>query len=125
MANDNHEIKNNKLALLTSSEREWLYGRLKVSKAYEYRIKSDIKKKLHTFQQLELPLLMKKGFIISAAIDNDNNNNLSIHPQNLSVNPQLQKPNKAKILLLFTKQGSLGRDLDPGPLPYQGNALPG
>jgi hypothetical protein len=21
--------------------------------------------------------------------------------------------------------GSLGRDLDPGPLPYQGNALPG
>ena len=60
MANDNHEIKNNKLALLTSSEREWLYGRLKVSKAYEYRIKSDIKKKLHTFQQLELPLLEKR-----------------------------------------------------------------
>jgi len=26
---------------------------------------------------------------------------------------------------LETKQGSLGRDLDPGPLPYQGNALPG
>ncbi len=26
---------------------------------------------------------------------------------------------------LRAKQASLGRDLDPGPLPYQGNALPG
>ena len=25
----------------------------------------------------------------------------------------------------FYKIKSLGRDLDPGPLPYQGNALPG
>jgi hypothetical protein len=94
-----------------------------VSKIYEYRIKSDIKKKLQTFQQLELPLLIEKGFIISDSIDN--NNNLSVYPQNLSANPQLQKSSKAKILPFKTKQGSLGRDLDPGPLPYQGNALPG
>jgi hypothetical protein len=118
-ANDNYEIEKNKPALLTPSEREWLYGRLKVSKAYEYRIKSDIKKKLHTFQQLELPLLVEKGFIISTAVYN--NSNLSVYRQNLSANTQIQKSNKAKILPFKTKQGSLGRDLDPGPLPYQGN----
>ena len=109
-------INSIKPALLTKAELEWLHGKLKVSKAYEYRIKSDIKKKLQTLQQLELPLLIEKGFIISDAIDKDNN---------LSVYPQLQKSNKAKILPFKTKQGSLGRDLDPGPLPYQGNALPG
>jgi hypothetical protein len=27
--------------------------------------------------------------------------------------------------LYLAKKGSPGRDLDPGPLPYQGNALPG
>jgi hypothetical protein len=32
---------------------------------------------------------------------------------------------KPQFFPLFTKQESLGRDLDPGPLPYQGNALPG
>ena len=31
-------------------------------------------------------------------------------------------PNFIQILSM---KGSLGRDLDPGPLPYQGNALPG
>ena len=106
-------------ALLTKTEIDWLQHKIKVSKVYEYRLKSDIKKKLQTFQQLELPLLMKNGFISS-------NNDLSVYPQNLSANTQrLQSSNKAGNELLFTKQGSLGRDLDPGPLPYQGNALPG
>jgi hypothetical protein len=40
-----------------------LQDKIKVSKVYEYRLKSDIKKKLQTFQQLELPLLMKNGFV--------------------------------------------------------------
>ena len=107
-------------ALLTKTELEWLQHKIRVSKVYEYRIKSDIKKKLQTFQQLELPLLMKNGFISSAV------NHLSLYPQNLSANPQNPKSrNKARIELLKPKEGSLGRDLDPGPLPYQGNALPG
>jgi hypothetical protein len=74
---------------------------------------------LGTFQQLELPLLIKNGFISS-------NDDLSAYTQSLSANPQsLGSPNKARIEPVKTKQESLGRDLDPGPLPYQGNALPG
>ena len=117
----NYEIKPFNQALLTKSEIAWLVGKIQVSKVYEYRIKSDIKKKLQTFQELELPLLMEKGFICPG----NNNNGLSVYTQNLSANPQLYESTKeARIVPFKTKQGSLGRDLDPGPLPYQGNALP-
>jgi hypothetical protein len=106
-------------ALLTKTELDWLQHKIKVSKVYEYRLKSDIKKKLQTFQQLELPLLMRNGFISSA-------NDLSIYTQSLSANPQrVESSSRARIQLLKPKGASLGWDLDPGPLPYQGNALPG
>jgi hypothetical protein len=117
----NHEIKPFTQALLTKSELAWLVGKIQISKVYEYRIKSDIKKKLQTFQQIELPLLMEKGFIFPS-----NNNHLSVYTRNLSANPQLHESTKeARIEPLKTKRGSLGRDSIPGPLPYQGNALPG
>ena len=102
-------------ALLTKTEIDWLQHKIKVSKVYEYRLRNDIKKKLQAFQQLELPLLIKSGFISS-------NGSLSAYTQTMSANPQLSEAsNKARNELLFTKQRSLGRDLDPGPLPYQGN----
>ena len=102
-------------ALLTKTELDWLQHKIKVSKAYEYRLRSDIKRKLQMFQQLELPLLMKNGFISSAYGD------LSVYTQNRSANPQInERPNRARIELIERKQRSLGRDLDPGPLPYQG-----
>ena len=56
----------------------WLSGKKIVSKDYEYRIKSDIKKKIKILQQLELPLLAKHGFI----------DDLSVFTQ-LSANPQI------------------------------------
>ena len=37
-----------------------------VSKVYEYRLSSDIKRKLQTLRELELPLSIKNGFISSA-----------------------------------------------------------
>ena len=74
-----------KHALLTNTELEWLLGRIKVSKQYEYRIKSDIRKKVKIFQELELPILLHSGLTI----------NLSPFTQNLSANPQLQRTNFA------------------------------
>ena len=67
-------------ALLTKTEIEWLLGNVKVSKTYEYRIKSDIKKKLKAFDEVEFPLLMNKGFLT--------NLDLSKYNQNLITNPQ-------------------------------------
>ena len=68
-------------ALLTKTEIEWLLNRVNVSKAYQYRIKSDIKKKLKTFTELEIPLLIEKGII--------DNFDLRIFTQNLMTNPQM------------------------------------
>jgi hypothetical protein len=50
-------------ALLTKTELEWLNGNIQLSYAYERKIKSDIKRKIRILQELELPLLMEKGFI--------------------------------------------------------------
>ena len=52
---------NKNIALLTRKERDWLLGKLDLSKSYEYRLKSTIKKKLQTFIHAELPLLFKSG----------------------------------------------------------------
>ena len=61
---------------------------------------------------------MERGFISPS----NYNNSLSVYIQNLSANPQINLIGKeARIEPFKTKQGSLGRDLDPGPLPYQGN----
>ena len=67
-------------ALLTRTEIQWLLGNVKISKTYEYRIKSDIRKKLKTFTELELPLLIEQGII--------DNIDLSKYTQNLRTNPQ-------------------------------------
>ncbi len=50
-------------ALLTKTELEWLNGNIRLSNAYQRKIKSDIKRKIRILQELELPLLMEKGFI--------------------------------------------------------------
>jgi hypothetical protein len=67
-------------ALLTRTEIKWLLGNVKVSKPYEYRIKRDIRKKIKTFTDLELPLLLKRRII--DLLD------LSIFTQNLRISPQ-------------------------------------
>jgi hypothetical protein len=72
-------------ALLTRTEIKWLLGNVKVSKPYEYRIKSDIRKKIKTFSYLELPLLLKRRIIDSL--------DLSIFTQNLRTNPQINIQN--------------------------------
>ena len=50
-------------ALLTKTELDWLNGNIQLSYAYQRKIKSDIKKKIRILQELELPLLIDKGFI--------------------------------------------------------------
>ncbi len=68
-------------ALLTRTEIGWLLGNVKVSKSYEYRIRSDIRKKIKTFTELELPLLIERRIM--------NRIDLSKYTQNLRTNPQI------------------------------------
>ena len=57
------------LALLTKKERDWLLGNLDLSKPYGYRLKSSIKRKIRTFIDFELPLLIKNNLIISYQLE--------------------------------------------------------
>lgn len=50
-------------ALLTRNEIGWLQGKIQVSYGYQRKIKSDIRRKIKVFQELELPLLIKSGFV--------------------------------------------------------------
>jgi hypothetical protein len=49
--------------LLSKTEIQWLLGKAKVSKLFEYQLKSRIKKKVQSLIELELPLLVKTNFI--------------------------------------------------------------
>ncbi len=51
------------IALLTRKEKEWLLGNPDLPKPYRYRLKSSIKKKIQTFMNHELPLLIKNNLI--------------------------------------------------------------
>ena len=101
-------------ALLTRTEIEWLQHRIQLSGGYQRKIKCDIRKKLRIFNELELPLLVRSGFIPATANCNTVTTNYNMNSSSIVQNNEIHAQN-----------GSLGRDLDPGPLPYQGNALPG
>ena len=68
---------NTKLTLLTPTELEWLLGNKLLSKSFEYKIKSTIKKKINKFLSFELPLLIQNQILakqlIQDILDNPNN----------------------------------------------------
>jgi hypothetical protein len=49
-------------ALLTRREKDWILGKIKVSKTMQRDIRYRIRKKVEVLQNEELPLLMSKGF---------------------------------------------------------------
>jgi hypothetical protein len=85
----NPEIDNSSPALLSTTELRWLRNDIKVSKSFEYKIKSNIKRKVQTLTELELPLLIKNYFFAT-----DDNQHDKIHDNN-----------------------GLGWDLESGPPP--------
>lgn len=104
-------------ALLTKSEIDWLEGNnAKLSKSYEYKMRSNIKKKLRIFVDLELPLIQKSGII---------SDDLTVFGKDLTIYIKARNSINSSYSANCAQKRSLGRDLDPGPLPYQGNALPG
>ena len=68
------------------------------------RIKSDIKKKLKTFTESEIPLLIQNGFIDSF--------DLSKYTQNLRISPQIASDNISQLPpdFQFSSQNMVGRE---------------
>ena len=54
--------KTRKSALLTKRELDWVSGNIEsISKTFEYKLKSTIRKKIQTFIEIELPYLSRSG----------------------------------------------------------------
>jgi hypothetical protein len=67
---ENIRVKNHssvKPALLTRNVLDWLQGNITLSNNYERKIKSDIRRKIKLYQEVELPLLVKCGFVSQTA----------------------------------------------------------
>ena len=109
-------MKIDQTAFLTRRETEWLKGIEFASKNYEYKIKSSIRKKLGIFFETELPLIQNSGIFKEY---------LTLFGKDLTIISKINNIQNPDYMQIQTQNKSLGRDLDPGPLPYQGNALPG
>jgi hypothetical protein len=88
-------INDTKPALLSKSELHWLLGNVKFSKPFEYKMKNNIKRKIHTLTELELPLLIKNNFFVNRYYEIDYDESLGRDlepgppPQSLSTNSAL------------------------------------
>ena len=83
-------------SFLTKSEMDWLLGNtVTISKSYQYKMKSSIRKKWLTFLNLDLPILEKSGII---------SDNLTVFRKDLTIygkvenssnppNPEIQSQN--------------------------------
>ena len=86
------QINDTKPALLSKSE---LLGNVKFSKPFEYKMKNNIKRKIQTLTELELPLLIKNNFLVNSyyEIDDGDGSGQDLEagppPQSLSTNSAL------------------------------------
>jgi len=55
------------IIMFSKSERDYLSGNFTPNKNYEYKILHSIRKKLKTFYQKELPLIVPKAEVIGGA----------------------------------------------------------
>ena len=112
-------------SLLTKTEIDWLSGKSHLSKTYEYKIKSIIKRKLKAFNEFELPLILKSGLFPEAAnLDMFKNHNESIdNPSWDYSNSTIKEEEKTWVGFgqgNLINESNLGKAKVPGPNPGQG-----
>ena len=107
---------------LSKAERDYLLSVDRQKTNHDYVcVKSRLHKKLKVFVDQELPLLLEKGYLSDIAEFRN------IADSAILQLPLVAQPGRELPLIERKNEGkeSLGGDLDPRPLPYQGNALPG
>jgi hypothetical protein len=79
-----------KTSILTNSELKWLTGKKKVSAGYGRKIKSDINFKIRIFKEMDLPLLIEKGFLTNQSVTAFSNNIVTEYGNNdyFSIDPR-------------------------------------
>ena len=93
------------MSLLSKSEIQFLEGSKEVSKSYEYKLKSIIKKKLSLLVDKELPLLAKlfTEFDFSVTSKYNDNHDSSVLSRDLTKISKMSRPESVKIGNSLTK----------------------
>jgi hypothetical protein len=91
--------KTRKSALLTKRELDWVSGNTEgISKSFEYKLKSTIRKKIQTFIEIELPYLSRSGLFPDITF-------AQINPQDMSLGKaKVLGPNPSQGLPLFRNE---------------------
>jgi hypothetical protein len=71
-----------KTSILTTAEFEWLTNKKKISKGYERKIKCHIQKKIKIFQEMDLPLLIERGFLTNQSVTAFSNSSVTVYGNN-------------------------------------------
>ena len=112
-------------SLLTKTETDWLLGKTQLSKSFEYKIKSIIKRKLRAFNEFELPLILKSGLFPEAEKlamfknHNEAKSKTSLDYSNLSIKEEEETWAGFGQGNLIS-ESNLGKAKVPGPNPGQG-----
>ena len=106
-------FKKDKKLFLSKAERDYLTAKSEIRGGYSRVIKSRLQKKLEVFVNQELPILVEKGYLDVTEFRNVTENCNALVAQPGRELPLIERKNRRK--------ESLGGDLDPRPLPYQGN----
>ena len=94
-------------ALLIRTEIDWLNDKIQLSNGYQRKIKSDIRKKLKIFNELELPLLVKSGFVPANA-------NCNIVTTNCNTNYSLNSSNTENCAQNMVDRGGMNMEFQMG-----------
>ena len=104
-----------KSAILTKSELDWLIGNnSNISKSYGYKMKSEIRRKLRIFGNLEFPLIQKSGIF---------SEDLTAFGKNLTVNGKVNNSISSLNNEIPSQIWWAERDLNPRTPPCQGGIL--
>ena len=114
-----------KPSLLTKTEIDWLSGKSHLSKTYEYKIKSIIKRKLKAFNEFELPLILKSGLFPEAEklVTSKNHNESMDNPSWDYSNSSIKEEEETWAGFgqgNLINESNLGKAKVPGPTPGQG-----
>jgi hypothetical protein len=87
------------MSLLSKAEVQFLQGQKQVSKSYEYKLKSIIKKKISLLVDKELPLLAKlfTEFDFAVTSIHDDHHNGSVTSCDLTKISKISRPESVKI----------------------------
>src|SRR5919112_2697495 len=114
-----------KPSLLTKTEMDCLSGKAHLSKTYEYKIKSIIKRKLKAFNEFELPLILKSGLFPEAEklVIFKNHNESMDNPSWDYSNSSIKEEEETWAGFgqgSLINESNLGKAKVPGPNPGQG-----